>query len=230
MTILFYIALTLVIYMLSKRLYQKTHKMLFSPLLVCPGIIISLLLIFNVPYENYEKGGHWLTMMLQPATVALAVPMYKYRVTIKKYMTEILVSVTGGAFVAIVTSMVIASFMGINTELIASLAPRSVTTPIAMGVSEALGGNPSITAIFVICTGIIGTMITSFLLKFAPIKSPVTKGMLYGVSAHGTGTAKAYEFGQVEGVIASLAMIFMGIVTTVIAPQVVLVCFSLINK
>lgn len=230
MTILFYIGLTLVIYLLSKQLYRKTHKMLFSPLLVCPGIIIGLLLLFNIPYENYDKGGHWLTMMLQPATVALAVPMYKYRETIKKYMAEILVSVTGGAFVAITTSMVIASFMGINADLITSLAPRSVTTPIAMGVSEVLGGNPSITAVFVICTGIIGTMITSLLLKFAPIKSPVTKGMLYGVSAHGTGTAKAYEFGQVEGAIASLAMIFMGIVTTVIAPQVVLICFSLLNS
>ncbi|MBP2631544.1 MAG: LrgB family protein [Firmicutes bacterium] len=226
---LFYLALTLLIYFIAKKVYQRTNNMLFSPLLVCPVAIIGLLVAFHVPYESYDQGGHWLTMMLQPATVALAVPMYKYRKTVKKYLMELTVSVTGGAIVAIVTSMVIASVLGINSELVASLAPRSITTPIAMSVSKILGGNPSITAVFVIFTAIIGTIITTTMLKYVPIKSPVTKGMLYGVSAHGTGTAKAYELGQVEGVIASLAMIFMGIVTTFIAPQIVTLCFNLMN-
>lgn len=225
----FYLLLTLAIYFIAKKVYQRTNNMLFSPLLVCPVAIIALLLAFRVPYESYDQGGHWLTMMLQPATVALAVPMYKYRKTVKKYLMELTVSVTGGAIVAIVTSMVIASVLGINSELVASLAPRSITTPIAMSVSKILGGNPSITAVFVIFTALIGTIITTTMLRYVPIKSPVTKGMLYGVSAHGTGTAKAYELGQVEGVIASLAMIFMGIVTTFIAPQIVTLCFNLMN-
>lgn len=229
MTMLFYLLLTLAIYLLSKKLYRRMRLMLFSPLIVCPAVILSLLIAFHVPYEQYEQGGHWLTMMLQPATVALAAPMYKYRATVKKYFAEILIGVTGGAVVAIVTSIAIASYLGVSSELMASLAPRSVTTPIAMSVSEILGGNPSITAVFVILTGITGTILTSFTLKYAPIKSPITKGMLFGVSAHGTGTAKAYEFGQVEGVIASLAMIFMGIVTTVIAPQVMAMCLLALN-
>lgn len=226
---LFYLLLTLAIYLLSKKVYRTTNKMLLSPLIVCPTVILGLLVSLHIPYENYAEGGQWLTLMLQPATVALAVPLYKYRETVKKYLAEILVSVTGGATIAIVTSVMIAHFMGVSTELVTSLAPRSVTTPIAMSVSELLGGNPSITAVFVVCTGITGTMITSLTLKYAPIKSPVTKGLLYGVSAHATGTAKAYEFGQVEGVIASLAMIFMGIITTVIAPQVVGVCMHVLN-
>lgn len=226
---LFYLILTLVIYFVAKKVYQRTNHMLFSPLLLCPIVIIAFLLSFHVPYESYDQGGHWLTLMLQPATVALAVPMYKYRKTVKKYLMELTVSVTGGAIVAIVTSMVIASFLGINSELVASLAPRSITTPIAMSVSKILGGNPSITAVFVIFTAIIGTIVTTTMLKYVPIKSPVTKGMLYGISAHGTGTAKAYELGHVEGVIASLAMIFMGIVTTFIAPQIVTLCFNLMN-
>ncbi|MBP2633479.1 MAG: LrgB family protein [Firmicutes bacterium] len=226
---LFYLILTLVIYFVAKKVYQRTNYMLFSPLLLCPIVIVALLLSFHVPYESYDQGGHWLTLMLQPATVALAVPMYKYRKTVKKYLMELTVSVTGGAIVAIVTSMVIASFLGINSELIASLAPRSITTPIAMSVSKILGGNPSITAVFVIFTAIIGTIVTTTMLRYVPIKSPVTKGMLYGISAHGTGTAKAYELGHVEGVIASLAMIFMGIVTTFIAPQIVTLCFNLMN-
>lgn len=226
---LFYLMLTLGIYFLAKRLYLKTNNMLFSPLLLCPLVMIALLMGFNVSYESYDQGGHLLTLMLQPATVALAVPVYKYRKTVKKYLMEIAVSVTGGAIVAIATSMIIASHLGINSELVASLAPRSITTPIAMSVSEIVGGNPSITAVFVICTAIVGTIFTTTLLKYVPIKNPVTKGMLYGISAHGTGTAKAYELGQVEGVIASLAMIFMGIVTTFIAPQIVTLCFNLIH-
>lgn len=225
----FYLVLTLATYFIAKKAYQKTNHIFLLPLLVCPIAIIALLLTFHVPYEAYNQGGHWLTIMLQPATVALAVPMYKYRTTVKKYLMELTVSVTGGAIVAIVTSMMIASFLGINSELVASLAPRSITTPIAMSVSKILGGNPSITAVFVIFTGLIGTVVTTTMLKYMPIKSPITKGMLYGVSAHGTGIAKAYELGRVEGVIASLAMIFMGIVTTFIAPQVVTVCFNLMN-
>lgn len=224
-----YILLTLAIYLLAKFVYKRTNQFLFSPLILCPAIILSLIISFHIPYENYAEGGKWLTLMLQPATVALAVPMYKYRATVKKYFTEIIVSVFGGAVIAIVTSIAIASFLGISAEIMASLAPRSVTTPIAMSVSKILGGNPSITAVFVICTGITGTLISSILLKYTPIKSPVTRGMMYGVSAHGTGTAKAFEFGQVEGVIASLAMIFMGIITTIIAPQVVTACLSVLR-
>lgn len=221
MLVALYLGLTVAIYLLAKRLYRRTGKMIFSPLLVCPIAIIAILVAFHVPYESYAAGGNVLSYMLQPATVALAVPMYKYRATVKKYSMEIVLSVTCGAVVAIVTSLVIAQYAGIDGSLAASLAPRSVTTPIAMNVSQSIGGNPSVTAVFVICTGLIGAMLTTLVLKYLPIKNPITRGMLFGISAHGTGTSKAYESGQVEGSVASLAMIFMGIVTTVIAPQVV---------
>ena len=224
------ILLTIIIYLVSKRIYIKTGKMVFSPIILCPVIIIAFLMFFHIPYESYAKGGNWLSYMLQPATVALAVPMYKYRATVKKYLFEIMISVTGGAIVAIVSSILIAQFLGVNSTFVTSLAPRSVTTPIAMSVSEIIGGNPSITAVFVICTGIIGAVLTSVILKYLPIKNPVTKGMLFGISAHGTGTSKAYEAGQVEGTIASLAMIFMGIITTVIAPEVVDLCVHILVK
>lgn len=224
MSVLFYLSLTVVSYVMVKKLYLKTGKMMFSPLIVCPVLIIGILVIFHIPYDSYAAGGNFLSYMLQPATVALAVPMYRYRKTVKKYSVEIILSVTCGAIVAIVTSMALAQFVGVDAGIAASLAPRSVTTPIAMNVSEIIGGNPSITAVFVICTGIIGAVLTSLLLKYLPIKSPLTKGMLFGISAHGTGTSKAYESGQEVGSIASLAMIFMGIITTVIAPEVVNMC------
>ncbi len=223
-----YVLLTVFVYMIAKKFYLTTGKMIFSPIIVCPLVLIAFLMIFHIPYESYATGGSWLSYMLQPATVALAVPMYKYRLMVRKYIMEIIISVTGGAIVAIVTSMMLAQYLGVNAAFITSLAPRSVTTPIAMSVSEVIGGNPSITAVFVICTGIIGAVFTSILLKYLPIKSPITKGMLFGISAHGTGTSKAYEAGQVEGTIASLAMIFMGLVTTVIAPEVVDICVRIL--
>lgn len=209
-------------YLLAKRIYRRTGWLLCSPLVFCPVAIVAILLFFGVPYASYEQGGAWLTFMLKPATVALAVPMYKYRATIRRHLAEIAVSVTGGAVVAISTSIAAANFFGVDAALMASLAPRSVTTPIAMGISEVLGGNPSITAVFVICTGVTGTLLISYLLRWLPAAtSPVTKGMLLGITAHGTGTARAYEFGQIEGVMASLSMIFMGLVSTVIARQIV---------
>lgn len=230
MLTLFYLSFTILLYLLAKRMYRRTGSLLCSPLLFCPVAIVAILLFFGVPYEAYDQGGAWLTLMLKPATVALAVPMYKYRATIRKHLAEILVSVTGGAVVAIVTSIAVANFFGVDAQFMASLAPRSVTTPIAMGISEVLGGNPSITAVFVICTGVTGTLFISLLLRYLPAAtSPVTKGMLLGVTAHGTGTARAYEFGQVEGVIASLAMIFMGLVSTVIARQLVDACLQVIR-
>lgn len=221
-----YLGLTLIVYLITKKVYARSQNILLSPLLICPIVMILLLGAFHVPYESYNQGGHWLTMMLQPATVALAVPIYKYRATVKKYILEMTLSVTGGAIVAIATSMVIASMLGVNSELVASLAPRSVTTAIAMSVSELVGGNPSITAAFVITTALAGTVMTTMLLKYMPFKSPVTKGMLYGISSLSTGTTKAYENGSIEGAVASMAMILMGIVTTFIAPQVVAICFS----
>ena len=221
-----YILLTVVTYIIAKNIYRKTGNMCFSPLIICPIVIIVILAIFHIPYQSYASGGNWLSYMLQPATVALAVPMYKYRGTVKKYSVEILLSVTCGAVVAIVSSMTIAQFVGVNAEVVTSLAPRSVTTPIAMSISEGIGGNPSITAVFVICTGIIGAILTTMMLRYIPIKNPVTKGMLFGISAHGTGTSKAYESGHVEGSVASLAMIFMGIITTIIGPEVVYLCIN----
>lgn len=223
------LVLTILVYLFAKRIYSGTKKMVFSPLIVCPVVIIFILLIFHIPYESYAKGGNFLSYMLQPATVALAVPMYKYRKMIRKYLVEILVSVTGGALVAMATSMWIASVVGVDEAFVTSIAPRSVTTPIAMSISEVIGGDPSITAVFVICTGIMGAILTSLFLKWLPIRHPVTKGMLFGISAHGTGTSKAYESGQVEGTVASLAMIFMGLVTTVLAPEFVEACASFLR-
>ncbi|HEY3426510.1 MAG TPA: LrgB family protein [Negativicutes bacterium] len=230
MLTLFGLLLTIVVYLASKWLYQWSANLLLSPLIVCPLILIAVLTIFHVSYGTYNTGGQLLSSLLQPATVALAVPMHKYRNLLKTHFLEILLSVTSGAIIAIVTSIGAAKILGINPQMIDSLVPRSITTPMAINVSLLLGGDPAITAVFVIITGLTGLLLTSLLLKWIPIKSPITKGMMFGTSAHGTGTARAYDLGSVEGAIASLAMVFMGIITTVIAPELTLFCFHLFSK
>jgi predicted murein hydrolase (TIGR00659 family) len=221
MLTLFSLCLTIGVYLAAKWLYQQSNNLFLSPLVLCPVILIAVLTESAVPYAAYNSGGHFLSFMLEPATVAMAVPMYKYRMIIKKYIREILISVTGGAMVAIITSVGAADQLGINSQITSSLAPRSITTPMAMNVSQMLGGNPTITAIFVIITGIMGVFFTSILLKLFPIKRSITKGMMFGITAHGTGIAKAYEFGSLEGAVASIAMVLMGLITTIIAPLLV---------
>jgi predicted murein hydrolase (TIGR00659 family) len=212
------------VYLLSQRLYRHCGHVLLSPLLICPTILVLLLLFFHISYTTYSEGGQFLSLMLQPATVALAVPIYKYRGLVKTYFWEIVIGITSGATVAIITSMGFASLLGLSPQLIHSLAPRSITTPLAMNISQMLGGNPAMTAVFVIITGLVGVIIIPLMFKIPWIENPITKGMMLGAGAHGTGTAKAYELGSVEGAIASLAMTFMGIITTFIAPQLVAFC------
>jgi predicted murein hydrolase (TIGR00659 family) len=229
MTALYSLVLTLGVYLISQRFYRYTGNVVSSPLIVCPIVLVTLLLLFHVSYDTYNEGGQILSFMLQPATVALAVPIYKYRTLLKKYGWEIFISITSGAALAVVTSMGFASLLGLSPQVIDSLAPRSITTPMAMSISEMLGGNPAMTAVFVIITGIVGVVITPLLFKIPMIQNPVTKGLMLGVGAHGTGTAKAYEIGPLEGAMASLAMTFMGIVTTLLAPQLVPFCFYMLS-
>ncbi len=229
MTAVVSLLLTLGIYLISQRAYRYSGSLILSPLLICPVVLVTLLLGFHVSYDRYNEGGQFLSFMLQPATVALAVPIYKYRGLLKTYLWEIAAGIIGGAAIAVMTSLGFASVMGLSPQIMDSLAPRSITTPMAMSISEMLGGNPAMTAVFVIITGLMGVIITPLLFKIPLIQNPITKGMMLGVGAHGTGTAKAYELGPIEGAIASLAMTFMGIITTLIAPQLVPFCFYMMS-
>lgn len=225
MLIFFGLWLTIGVYIGSKRLYQQANNLLLSPLVVCPVTIIVILSASSTPFASYYDGGQLLSFMLEPATVAMAIPIYKYRNIIQTYLTEIVISVTGAAMIAIVTSVVIAEQLGVSAEIATSLAPRSITTPLAINVSQMLGGNPTITAVFVITTGITGVLITSLMLTW--VKRPITQGMMFGISAHGTGISRAYEKGALEGTVAMIAMVFMGLVTIIIAPLLVPACLNI---
>ncbi|MFD0868182.1 MULTISPECIES: LrgB family protein [Paenibacillus] len=210
--------LTLLIYQGAVRLYARHNKIWLAPIIIVPVVIIAFLALTPVGYDQFESGGKWLSRMLEPATVALAIPLYKYSSLLKKYAAEIIGSVLFGSLVAIFTSALLAGWMHLEPKWVNSLLPRSVTTPIAMTISQRLGGIPPITAVFVILTGIAGMIIGPLVIRYLPIRSGISKGLLLGVGAHGSGTSKAFEFGPVEGALASLAMIITAMVTIVTAP------------
>lgn len=210
---------TVLLYALIKRLYIKANRPLYlMPLLVCPLLIGTFLVTVGIPYNDYKTGGNIISWILQPATIAFAVPLYKYRKTIKEYAVPMSFAIIIAAIVAVLTSIGLAFGMGLGNDLAMSLAPRSITTPLALAATDIIGGDPTITAVLVIATGIIGMILANIFITRLGIRNNLLKGLLFGITAHGTGTAKAYEHGPKTGAIASLAMIFMGIFTTLLAP------------
>lgn len=214
----FGLPLTLIIYWAAKKLYQRKNKVYFSPLLLTPIIIVVILMQTGVSYESYNQGAGWLSDLLQPATVAFAVPLYKNFQTLKKHAAEIMVSVISGSVMAIISSAFLAKWLHLSSSLTTSLVPRSITTPIAMNVSQVIGGVPNMTAVFVIMTGILGSMIGPSVMKVFRIKGDIARGILFGTSAHGTGTSKAFEFSSLSGTISSISMILAALFTLCAAP------------
>ncbi|WP_223067362.1 CidB/LrgB family autolysis modulator [Paenibacillus caui] len=211
---------TLAVYWVCKRVYKMKPRIYLSPLIITPLVLVLCLLASKISYSSYNQGGKLLTDLLQPATVAFAVPLYKYFNVLKKHAVEILVSVLSGSIAAIISSAFLARWMHLDESLINSLIPRSVTTPIAMSVSQVIGGVPSMTAVFVIITGILGTILGPIIVKLFRIESEIARGVLLGTSAHGTGTSKAFELSSLTGTISSISMILAALITLGIAPVV----------
>ncbi|MET1247829.1 LrgB family protein [Sporolactobacillus sp. STCC-11] len=212
------ILLTIIVYYLSKLLYKKVRFALLSPLLVAPCILSTMLVGFQIDYSDYDGGGRWLSNLLQPAVVGFAVPLYKFREVMKKYAKIIAISMTAGVTIAIISSGLFSHIVHLQDSYLLSLLPRSITTPIAMAVSVDIGGMPTMTAIFVIVTGITGLILGPMVIRYLHIKEKLAKGLLLGMGAHGAGTSKALEFGSEEGAAASLAMVLAAIFTLVFAP------------
>ncbi|WP_055106171.1 CidB/LrgB family autolysis modulator [Paenibacillus ihumii] len=224
-TALLWLALTLLLYSASKRIYQAKPRVYLSPLLVTPIVLVALLMWAHIPYEAYNSGGKWLSDMLQPATIAFAVPLYKYYNVLKKHAAVILVSVLSGSVIAIISSGLLAEWLRLDHQLVSSLIPRSITAPIAMSVSQAIGGIPNVTAIFAVLTGLLGSIIGPYVLKWFRIDNEVARGVLLGTGAHGTGTSKAFELSSLTGTISSISMILAALFTLGVAPMLIAVLF-----
>ncbi|WP_071394538.1 LrgB family protein [Bacillus tuaregi] len=208
MNILFATAVTFIVYILTKKAYKKWSFPLFNPLVISTLIIIGLVSLIDIPVNSYISDARFITHMLGPATVAFAIPIYKHLPLLKKYIGNILVSITSGTFVAIISSFILAIIAHLQSDLLLSLLPRSITTPVAIEISKDIGGLPSLTTIFVIVTGITGGIIGPYIIKWFSIKSPIARGLALGMGAHGSGTSAAMEYGEKEATFSMIAMIF----------------------
>ena len=214
----FLLAFTLGIYAGACWIYQKTRFALLHPVLVTIAIIIVLLLTFKVDYLTYQKGSHLIDFMLGPSVVALGYALYTQVAHIKANAVSILTSLFVGSVTGIGSVLILAKMLGSSKVLAITLAPKSVTTPIAIAISERFGGIPSLTAVVVISVGIVGGIAGPWILRVLKVDSKIAVGLALGASAHGLGTARAMELGAIEGAIGGLAIGLTGLITALIAP------------
>lgn len=218
-------SLTLVIgtYLAASALYKKTHIRLLHPLITSIFVIIVILKIFGIEYTSFQKGSHLIHFLLGPSVVALGYVLYEQIQYLKGNVISILTSVFVGAIVGIGSVIIIGNLMGADQTLIATLQPKSVTTPIAMGIAEKAGGIPSLTAVIVVAVGIFGSIVGPIIMKVLGIESRIAKGLALGASSHGVGTSVALQIGAVEGALSGLAIGLMGIMTAILVPLIRLI-------
>ncbi len=215
---LFGIALTLAVFHLASLLYRRSGFILFNPVAVSILGIILILKFFGIPYADYDKGGRMILFLLGPAVVALAVPLYQRRQEILKRKWAILLGILAGAIASIASATGIAWLLGGSHEVVLSLVPKSVTTPIAIGITEKIGGIVPLTAALVVLTGCLGAICGPEFCRLIGIKSRVAMGLAVGTAAHGIGTARLLNENRFAGAIAGLAIGLNGLITALLVP------------
>jgi predicted murein hydrolase (TIGR00659 family) len=215
---IFGITLTLLAYGMGLVIQKRLKSHMANPILIACIIIIGLLLIGKIPYESYNEGGKYISFLLGPATVALAVPLYRNFKLVRQNKLAILLGIISGSITGVLSASLIAAAFGASRRIAVSLSPKSVTSPIAMGISKMLGGYPSLTAAVVIITGILGAIAGPEFLKLLGIKDRIAKGTALGTASHGIGTTRAIQEGEEEGAMSGLAIGAAGIVTSIAAP------------
>ncbi|WP_284336137.1 LrgB family protein [Comamonas sp. NoAH] len=217
---------TVACYAVNKRLYRKYPSPWLMPILATPVVLIALVLLSHVTYPQYIAQTRWLAWLLGPTTVAFALPLYEHRGMLKKHCLSIATGVLVASTVSITTTVWFAGAFGLNEELQKGLAVRSITTPFAIEAERVLGGPTDLAALFVVMTGITGMLVGEVLLRVLPhVRSKMATGAILGGAAHGTGVAKARQFGDVQAVVASLVMMIAGAVNVLAAPWVRMVFF-----
>ncbi|ADU30535.1 LrgB family protein [Evansella cellulosilytica] len=215
------ILFTLAIYFLCKLFYQKFPKPFTIPILLGTTIIVILLFIFDISYDTYMIGGSWIEFFLGPAVVSLAFPLYKQRDILKKYFIPIVTSIFVSAIVGLTSGIYLAKWLQVEEELIYALIPKSVTTPVAMEITQSLGGAAPLAAVFVMVAGIGGAVFSPFIYKAFRIEHYLGKGIGLGSASHAIGTSKALESSEKEGAASSIAMTVSAIIVSIIAPLLV---------
>lgn len=215
--IFFGMAISLLGYEVGLFVKKKLKKAIFNPLLISVIVVILFLAVFHIDYETYNNGAKYLSYLLTPATVCLAVPLYQQLQLLKKNAKAVILGILSGVVTSLTCVLLLSKLFGLSHEQYVTLLPKSITTAIGMGVSEEMGGIVTITVSAIIITGILGNMMAEFVCKIFRITEPVAKGIAIGTSAHAVGTAKALEMGEIEGAMSSLAIAVAGLVTVVLA-------------
>ena len=219
-TPMFGILLSLLAFEIGLFIQKKTKLLFLNPLLIAIALIIIVLLISNIPLESYQLGGDIINLFLGPATVVLAVPLYQQLHNLKNYFVPIMIGICVGILVGMISTISLCLLTHFDADIIASLVPKSITTPIGIEVSAQLGGIPAISVLTILVTGIFGAVAADVVFRIFHIEHPVAKGSALGTSAHAIGTTKALSLGKVEGAMSSLAIGVSGIITVMIAPYV----------
>jgi predicted murein hydrolase (TIGR00659 family) len=217
---LFGIMLSLFAFEVGCFIYKKTKIPFFNPLLISIAIVMWVLVGFNIDFETYNKGGEFINMFLGPATVILAVPLYKQISLLKKHAVPILIGIFIGSTVGIISIVLLSHALGLNEILIKSLVPKSVTTPIGMEISKQMQGIVPVTVAAIVISGIIGAIAGHPICKLLRIKSKIAIGISLGTASHAVGTSKALEIGETEGAMSSLAIGIAGLMTVFLAPVI----------
>ena len=211
------VSISLIAYMAGVFLKKKFKIGLFNPLLISIIVTMVVLIVGKVDYESYNAGAKYLSWLLTPATVCLAIPLYEQIQLLKSNFAAIVSGIAAGVVTSLLTVLVLSAIMGLTHEQYVTMLPKSITTAIGMGVSEELGGYVTITVAVIVVTGVIGNILAEFICKIFRIKEPIAKGLALGSAAHAIGTAKAMEMGEVEGAMSSLSIAVAGILTVALS-------------
>lgn len=218
---LFGLLLSLACYRAGYWIASKVKISFVNPLILSTGFAVAFLLIFNIPLESYQAGGQMILVFLGPATVALALPLYRELALLKKHLFAVLMGVLSGSAAGVACIIFLSKALNLDLKLILSLVPKSITTPMGMELSKQIGGEVPITISAIVATGMIGALLASSLCRVFRIRHAVAKGIAIGTASHAMGTSRAVEIGQTEGAMSSLAMGIAGVMTVVMAPYLI---------
>ena len=211
------VVLSLLAYEIGMFIKNKTKKAIFNPLLISIVIVIVVLILFDIDYDSYNQSAKYISYLLTPATVSLAIPLYRQLKLLKQNFMAIILGILSGVLTSLISILGMSILFGLTHEEYVTLLPKSITTAIGMGVSEELGGYVTITVVVIIITGILGNIIGSFACNLFRITNPISKGLALGTSSHAIGTTKAMEMGEIEGAMSSLSIVVAGLMTVVLA-------------
>ncbi len=212
-SLFFGVLVSLIGYEIGQFLKKKTGLAIVNPLLIAIVFVIGVLLLFHIEYETYEAGGIYLNYLLTPATVCLAVPLYKQIHLLKQYGFAIVLSVLAGTITSLLGVLILSVLFHLDHAMYVTLLPKSITTAIGMGMSEEIGGIVNITVAVIVVTGVIGNVIGEWVLNMFRVKDRIAKGLALGTSAHAIGTSTAMEMGEIAGAMRSLAIVVAGLLT-----------------